>query len=202
MTSTDLHHFLRTRRSVRRFTPQAVNGDTLQRILLSATFAPSAHHRQPWRFALLTTPGPKSRLAEAMAADFARDLAADGLPQPEIAARLARSRERIQAAPVVVILCLDMTDMDTQPDSLRQSREREMATQSVAAAGLQLMLSAHAEGLGSVWVCSPLFAPQTVRETLSMPASWDPQAMIFIGHPAAAPEPRPRKPLREIALFL
>lgn len=187
---------------MRRFTGQAVDGDTLERILLSATCAPSAHHRQPWRFALITTRGLKSRLAEALAADFTRDLAADGLPQPEIAMRAARSQERILSAPVIVLLCLDMTDMDAYPDPLRQTHERSMAVQSVAAAGLQLMLAAHAEGLGSVWVCSPLFAPKTVQHTLELPTAWEPQAMLFLGHAAEQPPMRKRKPLQETTLFL
>lgn len=202
MTNTNLQHLLRTRRSVRRFTDQAVDGKSLERILQTAGCAPSAHNRQPWRFAVLTTPSPKSRLAGAMGADFARDLSADGLPQPEIEARVTRSKERILSAPVIIILCLDMTEMDPYPDAIRQTHERSMAVQSVAAAGLQLMLAAHAEGLGSVWVCSPLFTPETVRQTLGLPAAWEPQAMIFIGHPAEQPPMRERKSLQETTLFL
>lgn len=151
---------------------------------------------------MLTTLSLKSHLAEAMAADFARDLAADGLPQPEIEARVKRSRERILPAPVVIILCMDLTDMDAYPDPTRQAHERTMAVQSVAAAGLQLMLAAHAEGLGSVWVCGPLFAPETVHQSLALPHSWEPQAMIFLGYPAEQPSMREQKPLQETTLFL
>lgn len=187
---------------MRRFTNQAVDGDTLERILQTAGCAPSAHNRQPWRFAVLTTLSLKSRLAEAMATDFTRDLTADGLPQPEVEARVSRSRERILSAPVIIILCMDLTEMDTYPDPTRQAHERTMAVQSVAAAGLQLMLAAHAEGLGSVWVCGPLFAPGTVRQSLALPDAWEPQAMIFLGHTAEQPPMRERKPLQETTLFL
>ena len=38
-----------------------------------------------------------------------------------------------------------------------------MGTQSVALAGLQLLLAAHAEGLGGTWICWPLFAPDETR---------------------------------------
>ncbi len=202
MTSINLHHFLRSRRSVRRFTSQAVDGDALARILQTAAWAPSAHNRQPWRFAVVATPAVKARLAAAMAADFTRDLAADGLPPVEIEARVARSQARILAAPVIVVLCADMTDMDAYPDPVRQAHEHTMAVQSVAAAGLQLMLAAHAEGLGSVWVCSPLFAPQAVQECLQLPPTWQPQGMIFLGHAAQQPPARERKPIQEISLHL
>lgn len=203
MTSTNLHHFLRSRRSVRRFTSQVVDGDALERILQTAVWAPSAHNRQPWRFAIITTPAVKARLAAAMAADFIRDLTIhDDLPPAEIEARVARSKARILSAPVIVVLCADMTDMDVYPDPVRQAHEHTMATQSVAAAGLQLMLAAHAEGLGSVWVCSPLFAPQAVQQCLQLPPTWQPQGMIFLGHAAQQPPARERKSIQEISLFL
>ncbi|HAV75933.1 MAG TPA: hypothetical protein DCX53_01120, partial [Anaerolineae bacterium] len=41
LTSTDLHNFLRTRRSVRRFKPDAVPDSVINNILTTATFAPS-----------------------------------------------------------------------------------------------------------------------------------------------------------------
>jgi predicted oxidoreductase (fatty acid repression mutant protein) len=76
-----------------------------------------------------------------------------------------------------------------------------MAVQSVAAAGLQLLLAAHAEGLGGVWACWPLFAQNLVQKTLDIPASWEPQAMMFIGYPEGTTVLRERKPMREIVLF-
>jgi nitroreductase len=77
-----------------------------------------------------------------------------------------------------------------------------MAMQSVAAAGLQLLLAAHAEGLGGVWVCAPLFAQETIQDALSLSTSWEPQGMFYIGYPDANPEVRERKSLEEISLFL
>ena len=92
--------------------------------------------------------------------------------------------------------------MDSYPDEKRQHAERMMAIQSVSAAGLQLLLAAHAEGLGGVWVCSPLFAGETIQKTLNLPEAWEPQALFFIGYPTEIPEVRERKSLQEIAMFL
>jgi len=200
--TTGLHDFLRSRRSMRRFRPQEVDTATLARILETATHAPSAHNRQPWRFALLTHPQAKSRLGEAMAADFRRDLAADGLPAPEAEALVQRSQERIDQAPVVVVLCMDLSEMDIYPDEKRRQAERLMAVQSTAMAGLQLQLAAHAEGLGSVWVCSPLFAPGAVREALNLPESWEPQGMVFIGYVEGLPKPKVLKPVEEVVRYI
>src|SRR3972149_1042551 len=103
---TNLHEFLRSRRSIRRFKSTPVDVDVLTRILETATHAPSAHNRQPWRFAVLTQPQPKSRLSDFLGADFRRDLASDGLPDAEIESRLQRSRNRIVDLPVVILLCM------------------------------------------------------------------------------------------------
>lgn len=133
-----------------------------------------------------------------MEVDFRRDLAGDSLSEEEINLKASRSVDRITGAPVVIVLCADMSDMDVYPDERRNKAEYSMAVQSAANAGMQLLLAAHAEGLGCVWVCSPLFAQTAVQTALDLPNSWEPQAMYFIGHPAGIPEPRQRKLIDEI----
>ncbi|MCC6261879.1 MAG: nitroreductase family protein [Anaerolineales bacterium] len=200
--TTDLHAFLRTRRSIRRFKPDPVPDSVLRDILHTATFAPSAHHRQPWRLVALTKSEAKKRLAQSMAAEFERDLQKDGLAQEIVTRRVQKSKERINSAPIVVILCLDMSEMDNYPDAQRQRAEHLIATQSVANAGLQLLLAAHAEGLGGVWVCSPIFAQAIVQTALNLEKNWEPQAMLLIGYPLEIPEVRPRKPIEEVVKIL
>jgi len=73
-----------------------------------------------------------------------------------------------------------------------------MATQSLAAAIQNILLAAHAKGLGACWFCAPLFCQETVRRVLGMPDEVEPQALIVIGYPAEQPEPPPRKSLKEI----
>jgi F420 biosynthesis protein FbiB-like protein len=198
LTKEDLHTFLRTRRSIRRFKADLIPDSVIERILTTATYAPSAHHRQPWRFAVVTDLSIKEKLADAMAIEFQRDLKTDDLAPDVIEKKVTRSRDRIISAPVVIILSVDMTDMDTYPDKRRKKAEYIMATQSAANAGMQLFIAAHAEGLGSVWVCSPLFTQETVQVALDLPKSWEPQAMYFLGYPAEIPQPRERKPIKEI----
>jgi F420 biosynthesis protein FbiB-like protein len=189
-TTADLHTFLRTRRSIRRFQPEPVPDSVIDNMLCTATYAPSAHNRQPWRFAVVTDSARKLRLAEAMALDFERDLRRDRVPPDKIQAQIKRSKDRITSAPVAIVLCLDMSEMDSYPDEKRQQAERIMAVQSVAAAGLQLLLAAHAEGLGGVWICGPLFAQETIRKTLDLAQKWEPQAMFFIGYADRTSKPK------------
>lgn len=195
-----MHAFLRSRRSARRFKPVAIDEDVIQRVLETAIHAPSAHNRQPWRFAVLTEQQPKLRLGDFLGEDFRRDLSADQLSEAEIEARITRSKNRIKDAPLVIVLCMDTSEMDIYPDEKRAEAERIMAIQSTAAAGLQLQLAAHAEGLGSVWTCGPLFSPQTVRAALDLPPGWEPQAMFFIGVPDGTPKIKELKPLENVIL--
>lgn len=143
----------------------------------------------------MTDQTAKTRLAEAMAQEFERDLVRDGVAPEKIQAMIKRSKERITSAPVAILLCLDMSEMDSYPDEKRQRAERMMAIQSVAAAGLQLLLAAHAEGLGGVWVCSPLFAQETIRKTLELSEKWEPQGMFFVGYPDELPKSKEMKDL-------
>ncbi|MDP1548164.1 MAG: nitroreductase family protein [Anaerolineales bacterium] len=203
MTNTpDLHAFLRTRRSIRRFKPDPIPDSVLRDILHTATFAPSAHNRQPWRFIVLTDSSAKIHLSDAMAEEFQRDLEKDNLAPAEISKRVSRSRERITGAPVVIILCLDMSEMDKYPDTRRKKAEYIIATQSAANAGMQLLLAAHAEGLGGVWVCSPMFAQEIVQTALKLSKTWEPQAMFLLGYPIEIPALRERKPLEDVVIFL
>jgi len=141
-----------------------------------------------------------TNLADAMAVEFERDLEKDKLPHAEIQKRITRSRERMLGAPVIIILNVDMTDMDVYPDEKRNKAEYLMAVQSIANAGMQMLLAAHAEGLGGVWVCSPLFVQETIQNILDLPKTWEPQGMFFLGHFQDIPEVRERKPLDTVVL--
>lgn len=201
-TPQTFHDFIRSRRSIRRFRPDNIPKEVVDRILKTSTFAPSAHNRQPWRFVVLTTLEAKKRLANEMGADFRRDLLMDGLDPKRVEEKVRNSRNRICQAPLVVILCLTMSVMDSYPDSKRQHFEYIMAVQSVALAGGNILLSAHGEGLGAVWVCAPLFAQETVRRVIDLPNDWEAQGLLLIGYPEKVPEPRNRNPVNEIAVFM
>ena len=88
----NLRTFLRTRRSIRRFKTDPVPDSVLRDILHTATYAPSAHNRQPWRFIVLTDSPAKKHLSDAMAGEFQRDLEKDNLAPEEIAKRVNKSR--------------------------------------------------------------------------------------------------------------
>ncbi len=188
------------RRSIRRYRPEPVPEELLRRLLTAAIWAPSAHNRQPWRFAVVMTEARKAALAEAMAERWRGDMKRAGVPAGEIRARLQRSRQRLTGPPALVVGCMTMSDMDAYADARLAEAERIMAIQSLALALGNLMLAAHHQGLGSCWVCAPLFAPDAVRTALELPVDWEPQAIITLGWPDES-RTSSRKPLEEVVVW-
>jgi coenzyme F420-0:L-glutamate ligase/coenzyme F420-1:gamma-L-glutamate ligase len=193
LTTIDLHTFLRTRRSIRRFKPDPVPDSVVERILTTATFAPSAHNQQPWRFVVLTNTSVKTRLGEAITSKMRNDMQAEGADKSDVEKRATLSLRRIDEAPLVIVLCRDTKAVRTD-----SPEETIMGIQSAALAGLQLMLAAHAEGLGSNWICWPLYAQEAIRVALELPEIWEPQAMYFLGYPIEPSEPKIVRPIKEI----
>jgi coenzyme F420-0:L-glutamate ligase/coenzyme F420-1:gamma-L-glutamate ligase len=183
-----LYAIMKGRRSVRRYAEQPIAPELVQRLLEAAIWAPSAHNRQPWRFVVLSSAETRRALAAAMGERLRADLTADGAAPELIERDVSRSYSRISGAPLAIMVCLSMADMDRYPDGRRNEAEYIMAVQSVAMAAQNLLLAAHAEGLGTCWMCAPLFCPDVVRNALNLPADWQPQALITLGYPAAARE--------------
>lgn len=184
------------RRSIRRYLSEPVPRSVVESLLQAAIWAPSAHNRQPWRFAVIETQAAKERLARAMGDRLRADLTADGAPEAVIEKDVTRSYTRITSAPVAVVLCLSMVDMDTYPDERRSRNEYVMAVQSVAMAGQNFLLAAYEAGLGACWMCAPLFVPDGVRAALELPDDWQPQALLTLGYPAETKE-KTRHPLEK-----
>lgn len=185
---------IQARRSIRRTLDRPVPHRVIERLLEAARWAPSAHNRQPWRFAVIESVAWRGRLAAAMGERLRADLAADGLEADAIERQVRRSYERISSAPLVIVFFLSLADMDRYPDPARQEAEHLMAVQSVALAAQNMLLQAHAEGLGACWMCAPLFCPDVVRAELNLPADWIALGLLTAGYPAEERQ-KSREPL-------
>ena len=191
----EYHHFLRTRRSVRRFKPDPVPAPIVDRILATAIHAPSAHNLQPWRFATVQKKSNRQKLGKALTKKMQADMSMEGAPKAEIDKRVKISLRRIEEAPFIIMLCRDIA-------AIRKNEPEEvsMGIQSVAIAGLQILLAAHAEGLGGNWICWPLYAQDEARLSLKLPNSWEPQAMIFLGYADESPAEVLRQPAQKLMI--
>ncbi len=200
MGNMDLFTIIRGRRSVRAFRPDPLTREQIKAVLEAARWAPSPHGRQPWRFVVLATPEARTRLAEAMGVTWRRQLALDGQDAATIETRFHKSRQRIIGAPVVVLLCLYLEDLDVYPDAERQAAEVTMAVQSLGCAAQNMLLAAYALGFDGGWMCAPLFCQETVRAALGLDATLHPHALITLGYAAQDPTRRPRRSLEELVV--
>ncbi|GAC1568829.1 MAG: nitroreductase family protein [Ktedonobacteraceae bacterium] len=189
---------IRSRRSVRQFQDRPVDRELIEEILEAARWAPSPHGRQPWRFVVLTRPELKTLLADRMGDTWQRNLEMDGQDSEIVNVRLDKSRQRILKAPVIIIPCLYLEELDRYPDERRQADETTMAIQSIGAAIQNMLLVAYDLGLDAGWMCAPLFCPEVVVDALPLDTRLIPQAMITVGYAAADPKRRDRLPLSSL----
>ncbi len=193
---------LRSRRSVRKYQDRSVPPEFIEQILEAARWAPSPHGRQPWRFAVLAAHHLKLRLADEMGSIWQKNLEMDGQGAEIVNLRLEKSRQRILNAPVIIIPCLYLEDLDYYPDERRQADEKTMAVQSIGAAIQNMLLMAYDLGLDAGWMCAPLFCPEIVCEALDLDPRLIPQALITVGYAAADPQRRERLPLNSLIMRL
>jgi coenzyme F420-0:L-glutamate ligase/coenzyme F420-1:gamma-L-glutamate ligase len=189
---------IRSRRSVRRFRVGKVSRAAIERLVDAARWAPSAHNAQPWRFIVLEDDTRRRTLARAMTERFEQDLRADGMEATDAQARASRAEARLVQAPAAILVCLTLEDAQQYPDAARARAEREMAVQSTSLAVENLLLTARAEGLGTCWLCSPLFCPELVAHELSLPEAWEPQALVLLGTPESLPTARSRRAVSDV----
>jgi coenzyme F420-0:L-glutamate ligase/coenzyme F420-1:gamma-L-glutamate ligase len=172
------------RRTVRTFTEAPVDGQLLARCVGVALTAPAPHSSRPVRFVLLCE--HRAELLDAMRNRWAADLAADGWSPERIARRTARG-QILHEAPEVILPFVTGDGRHDYPDEHRRQAERTMFTVAGGAAVQALLVALAAEGLGSAWISSTIFAPDVVRSVLELPADWEPLGAVAVGFAAEPP---------------
>jgi coenzyme F420-0:L-glutamate ligase / coenzyme F420-1:gamma-L-glutamate ligase len=105
-------------------------------------------------------------------------------------------------APVLVLVCLYLEELDAYPDAARQQGETTMAVHSLGAAAQNVLLAAYDLGLDAGWMCAPLFCPEKVVEALALDPRMIPHALLTLGYAEAdPPKRRGRKPLDELVVY-
>lgn len=182
------------RRSVRRFADRPVEPEVLQAAVAEALTAPAPHHTRPVRFVWLADHDRRIALLDTMRAAWRSDLAADSLPAEAIERRVARG-QILYEAPEVVIPFLVPDGAHSYPDPVRTAAEHTMFTVAVGAAVQALLVALAVREVGSCWIGSTIFAPDTVRQVLSLPQDWEPLGAIAIGYPEQPLPPKQPGPL-------
>jgi len=110
-------------------------------------------------------------------------------------AAAALNQDFIAEAPLVIIGCTD-----SRISSRYGERGEYLYTiQDVAASIMGMMLVAHENGLGTVWVGA--FNEDDVFDILKLPKNLRPVAIVPVGYPAKIPSPPPRVSRREAVEF-
>lgn len=172
---------MRGRRDVRRFRPDAVPDQLLDRVLAAAHAAPSVGHSQPWRFVLVDDPGLRERAA--VMADAERLAQAAELDPDSARHLLDLQLEGIREAPLGMVVCCDRR---TPPAGvLGRATFPDADLWSCACAIENLWLAARAEGLGLGWVT--LFRPSELAALLGLPDGVVTLGWLCLGWPDERP---------------
>ncbi len=184
------------RRSVRRFADAPVEPDVIESAVAEALTAPAPHHTRPVRFVWLTDRARRVRLLDRMKDAWRAHLASDGRLPEEIERRVSRGQILYDAPEVVIpfVVATESTGAHSYPDPERTAAEHTMFTVAAGAAVQALLVALAVRAVGSCWIGSTIFAPDVVRDTLELPADWEPLGAIAIGYPAEPPSPRDPAP--------
>ncbi|MDY7106079.1 MAG: nitroreductase family protein [Actinomycetota bacterium] len=200
----DLLTGLATTRAIRRYRPEPIPDEDLNRILFAATRAPSGSNRQGFRFLVLRD-GPKATEAKALLGEAFRSAwgtkrsndgydAGSGADADSPKARQARAMQHFvdhfEEVPAVVLAVLRMH----RPNDL-------MMGASVYPAVQNLLLAARALGYGGVITGWHGMVEDRLREIVGLPAErdeWRIAATVPLGRPQGNHGPVRRRPMPEL----
>jgi nitroreductase len=184
---------IRSRRSAKRVLQTPIDRATIERLLEAATWAPSHHLTEPWRFWVIRGDA-RRRFGEAMAAG---DLSThqDATPEQRETMR-ASAIGKAHRAPLIIAVAAVMAEGNKNPDV-----EEITAT---AAAIQNLLLQAEAEGLGTIWRTGrSAYEPEMAR-FFGLGERDQMLGFLYIGHPDpdAPARTSERRPLDQVTTWL
>ena len=178
---------LNTRVSVARLTEPGPSADQVRQLLAAAIRALDHGMLRPWRFLVLEGE-ERERLGDIMEWRLLRR-------QPE-ADQCARDNIRNKAlrAPTIIVAVAEITEGHKVP-----AWEQVLA---VGAAVQNIMVAAHALGIGAMWRTGDLANDETVKARLGFADKDQVVGFVYLGTPAGAlknlPDEQPETFLREL----
>ena len=179
----DVFEAMKARRSCRSFRPDPVDEAVLDRILEAATWAPSPMNAQPWEFVVVTDADLKEKIRRE--ADRCRAWAREVSGWEWLD---TYGVDFLCSAPALVAVVGNprKTGMDQFQEDGR------VAYQHACAAAIQnMLLAAHALGLGSLWFT--LFDRANLCDILGVGPDRTLVGLVCLGTPEKAPRDVPRK---------
>lgn len=190
---------MRGRRSVRMFKKDPVGREEIAQLIEAATWAPSASNRQDWEFTVVMAGEVKRELGRVTRAAWDALLARpDAQAVAEELKRHSRYFSWFARAPVVI--AVSARQADGYMAHLCGEAAADIAGHKVSAAmaAQNLMLAAHAMGLGTCCLTAPLAAQEEIKALLGLGRRREVVCLIAMGRPAGEAPAMPRKPVEEI----
>lgn len=191
---------IRGRRSVRMFKREPVARELIEKIVEAASWAPSAGNRQDWEFTVIYSDAVKRELGRIARAAWDEMLArSDAESVAEELKKHARYFSWFSRAPVVI--AVSAREADGYMAHLCGPDASDIAGHktSAAMAAQNLMLAAHALGLGTCCLTAPLAAKDEIKVLLGLGRRRDLVCLVALGHPSGISPVMPRKPVEEIS---
>jgi nitroreductase len=183
----DVIEAIETRQSIGRVKQDPVPRELIERILESAVHAPNHRITEPWRFHVFTGKG-RGELARVRAEIARRQAEAEGEDEELAAGRISRERKKAFRAPVVIAVICEVG---------RDEIETLENYAACAAAVQNMLLTAHALGLGAMWRTGPVAYHDLMREFFGLKEGDTVVAHLYIGRPDMGERPRRRAPAAE-----
>ncbi len=179
----ELSEAIKGRRSIRRFKPDPVPRDVLEKILELAQWAPSAMNGQDWRFIVVQGP-QKAELLKITATafeDFRPVLEKNFPDKPKVLEASKLFFETYGGAPAIILAYGGRFPTGAEDHY------------SVSLAVQNLLLAAHDAGLGAVWADAAVFFKEKEINTLMGMEGRKLACLIPVGYPNETPKAPPRR---------
>jgi nitroreductase len=164
----ELLELIHTRHSIPKVKPDPIPKALIEKLLSAAVQAPNHHRVRPWRFVVLQGKA-RERLGEIMANSLKNR-------NPEVMEEaLTIERSKPLRAPLLIAVGVDKP---TEPKVV------EIENVCAAAAACQnLLLAAHALGLGAMWRTGPAAEDPQVKVFLGFTPDQQLISFLYIGYP-------------------
>lgn len=192
--SADIWEVMSTARTIRRFTDQPVDDETLARCLQAATWAPSGANKQQWRFVVLRSAQQRAVVAKAAAHALAVIEPVYRMSRPEDSDQSRQARNN-RATYEFHDRAEQFTSVLVAQKKFQTSSELLLGG-SIFPAMQNFLLAARAQGLGACLTSWGSYGgEQLLRDAVGMPEDWMIAGHIVVGWPRGKHGPVRRRPL-------
>jgi len=198
-----LLELVKKRRSSRRFKPEPIPDEYVDKVIEAARWAPSGANSQPWEFIVIKKEELKHKIAQLIKEH--RNLTYKMELTREPALRFPSQTGPVEGfgfddAPVFIILCGDTRTKEAYPLNSVFEKGQSIFDSSLASAFLYMQIAATTLGLGSQWVSAirNFFVQCLVKDLLGIPKELEIYDMMAVGYPVSEPQPRPMRAKEEM----